>query len=176
MESKEIIRFSGTTKYTEEAYNVLAYLMICKLRKWPRMLVILTGCVSVIGSAAMMILQGQASAMGLIVLLIGNILCMFGFFAQRFCVKMMMAGNKKGHVPQNEYLFMDDVMRVRSGEAQKDYSYGYIRRVLEMSGYLFLFTGDGQLYLLSMAGMKGNLKAFRAFLEERITQSRAAKG
>ena len=172
MENNELVRFRGTTRYTEEAYNALAYLMIRKLRKWPRLLVILTGFVSVAGAAAMMILQKQISVVGIIVLLVGNILCMFGFFAQRFCVKMMMAGNKKGVVPQNDYLFMDDCMRVMSGENHKDYSYGYIRRVLEMSGYLFMFTSDGQLYLLSLKGMKGSLKDFRAFLEERISQSR----
>ena len=176
MENNKQVRFQGTTQYNEEAYRALAYLMIRKLRKWPRLMVIATGLVSIAGATAMMILERQITAIGLIVLLVGNMMCMFGFFAQHFCVKMMMAGNKKGRVPQNEYIFTDEGLRVQSGEAQKDYSYGYIRRVLEMSGYLFLFMGDGQMYLLSLKGMKGSQKAFRSFLEERITQSRAAKG
>ena len=158
----ENIRFKATTCYDEEAYNVLTYLMIHKLRKWPRIMLIIVGLLTALGSGVLMLYTGTLSA--------------FGVLAQRFAVKIMMAGSKKGETPQNTYLLMENCLRVQSGEIQKDYAYGSLRRVLEMSGYLFLFTDDGQLYLLALKDVKGSVKEFRAFLEERITQARQAKG
>ena len=172
----ENIRFKAATRYDEEAYNALAYLMIHKLRKSPRVMLIIVGMLTALGSGVLMLCTGQLSALGILMLVLGSAMCFFGVLAQRFAVKIMMAGGKKGETPENTYLFMDSCLRVQSGEKQKDYGYGSLRRVLEMSGYLFLFTDDGQLYLLGLKDVKGRMKDFRAFLEERITQARQAKG
>lgn len=169
-------RYEATTVYDEEAYNALAYLMIHRLRKWPRFLLLVTGFVSVIGSAAMMIAQGRVTAIGAIVLLVGNLMCMFGFLAQRFAVRLMMASSKKGTMPRNDYSFTDESLWIRSGEQEREYSYAYIQRVMEMSGYLFLFLKDGQVYLLRKKGVKGDQKAFMRFLEEKLQESRSTKG
>ena len=109
------ILHEAKTVYDQEAYNALAGLMIRKLRKWPRLVLIFTGFVSVAGAAAIMIAQGRVSAVGAIVLLTGNLLCMFGLYAQRFAVRMMMASSGKGDPPVNRYLFGSDGMRVCAG-------------------------------------------------------------
>ena len=46
------ILHEAKTVYDQEAYSALASLMICKLRKWPRLVLIFTGFVSVAGAAA----------------------------------------------------------------------------------------------------------------------------
>lgn len=176
MEHTEAFCYQATTEYGEEACRALAYLMIRRLRKWPRWMLVITGIITVIGSAAIMLLNGQVSAVGLIFLLLGNVMCMFGLLAERFCVRMLMASHRKNGIPQNTYLFFQQKLRIQNEAAHRDYAYGDFSRVLEMSGYLFLFMADGQMYLLKLKDVKGNLKAFRAFLEEKLTQSRNAKG
>lgn len=173
---EENIRYRAVTRYDEEAYNALAYLMIRRLRRWPRIALIAVGMITALGSAVLMLCVGNLSPLGILLMLLGSAMCFFGVLAQRFVVKMMMAGSKKGEEPQNAYLLMDGCLRVQSGEAKKDYPYASVRRVLEMSGYLFLFMDDGQLYLLGLKDVKGRVKDFRAFLETRITEARQAKG
>lgn len=173
---EESIRFRASTRYDEEAYNALAYLMIRKLRKWPRILLMVVGLVTSFGSALLMLYQGSVTPLGLLLMMLGSMMTLFAVLAQRFCVKMMMASNKKGQIPQNNYLFGDDTLWVESSDRRKKYRYQSIRRVLEMSGYLFFFMEDGQLYLLALKDVKGSLKEFRSWLEERITQARCTKG
>ena len=146
--------------------------MMKKLRRWPRLVILATGSVSVAGSAAVMFTQG-VSLTGAIFLIAGNLMCMFGLFAPRIAVRMMIASNKKGEAPVNVYVFSDEGMCVRSGETEKEYSYGFIRRILEMSGYLFFFMQDGQTYLLRAADA-ANYAAFREYLNERVLAARAA--
>ena len=172
----ETIRFKAATRYDEEAYNALAYLMIHKLRKWPRIMLIVVGMLTALGSGVLMLYTGNLSALGILMMVLGSAMCFFGVLAQRFVVKIMMAGSKKDEAPRNTYLLMDSCLRIQSGDAQKDYPYGSLRRVLEMSGYLFLFMDDGQLYLLGLKDVKGSRKDFRAFLEGHITEARQAKG
>lgn len=173
---EESIRFRASTRYDEDAYNALAYLMIRKLRKWPRLLLMVVGLATSFGSALLMLFQGSITPMGLLLMMLGSLMTLFAVLAQRFCVKMMMASNQKGQLPQNSYLFGDDTLCVKSGERRKEYRYQSIRRVLEMSGYLFFFMEDGQLYLLALKDVKGSLKEFRSWLEDRITQARSTKG
>ena len=172
----ESILFRATTRYDEEAYNALAYLMIHKLRKWPRIMLIIVGLLTALGLGVLMLYTGTLSAFGILMMVLGSAMCFFGVLAQRFAVKIMMAGTPKGEMPENIYLLMDSCLRVQSGAAQKDYGYSSLHRVLEMSGYLFLFMDDGRLYLLGLRDVKGSVNTFRAFLEERITQARQAKG
>lgn len=47
------------TVYDEEAYSALAYLMIRKLRRWPRILLLITGFFSIVGAALLMIYEGR---------------------------------------------------------------------------------------------------------------------
>lgn len=173
---EERIRFRATTRYDEEAYNALAYLMIRKLRKWPRILLLVTGLVTAFGSAVLMLYQGSISPLGLLLMMLGSLMTFFSVLAQRFCVKMMMASAKKGQTPKNTYLFAGEALCIENGEQRKRYSYASMRRVLEMSGYLFFFMDDGQLYLMALKDVKGNLKDFRTYLETRINEARQAKG
>lgn len=173
---EESIRFRATTRYDEKAYNALAYLMIRKLRKWPRIMLIVIGLVTSFGSAVLMLYQGKITPLGILMMMLGSMMTLFAVLAQHFCVKMMMAANKKGQTPKNTYLFCDEAMSVDNGDEPKRYPYTALRRVLEMSGYLFFFMEDGQVYLLELKSVKGSLKDFRAYLEERITQARSTKG
>lgn len=173
---EESFRFRASTRYDEDAYNALAYLMIRKVRKWPRILLMVVGLATSFGSALLMLFQGRVTPLGLLLMLLGSLMTLFAVLAQRFCVKMMMASNPKGQLPQNNYLFGEDTLCVESGNRRKKYRYQSIRRVLEMSGYLFFFMEDGQLYLLALKDVKGSLKEFRSWLEDRITQARSTKG
>lgn len=165
-------RYEIKTRYDEAAYAALVHLMMKKLRRWPRLVILASGFVSVAGSAAVMFTQG-VSLTGAIFLIAGNLMCMFGLFAPRIAVRMMIASNKKGEAPVNVYVFSDEGMCVRSSETEKEYSYGFIRRILEMSGYLFFFMQDGQTYLLRAADA-ANYAAFREYLNERVLAARAA--
>jgi len=168
--------YRASTEYDEKAYHALAYLMIHRLRKWPRIMLIATGMATTVVSAVIMLYTGRLSILGMALVFFGSLMSVFGIFARHFCVKMMMASGRKGETPKNTYLFFQEHLRIQNAEAHKDYAYGDIRRVVEMSGYFFLFMADGQLYLLKLEDVKGSLKNFRAFLEERLSQSRQAKG
>lgn len=176
MKNAETYCHRAITEYNEKAYHALAYLMIHRLRKWPRILLIITGMVTTLASAFMMLYAGTLSMLGLTLVICGSLMCVFGVFARFFCVKMMVASQKKEKPPANTYLFFEDRLRIQNEQTHQDYPYGEIPRVLEMSGYLFLFTADGRMYLLGLEDVKGNLRDFRSFLEEKLTESRKVKG
>ena len=176
MKNTQAYSHRAVTKYDEKAYRALAALMIGRLRKWPRILLIAVGMLTTLGSAVIMLYTGQISLMGLTLLFCGSLMCIFGVFAQFFCVKMLLSSQKKGEPPVNTYLFLEDRLRVENEQTHQDYPYGDISRVLEMAGYLFLFTANGQIYLLGLEDVKGSLKEFREFFERKLTQSRKAKG
>lgn len=167
--------FRAVTRYDENACNALAYLMIHRLRKVPRIMLIVAGMLTAFGSAALMLYIGNITPLGLLMMMLGSMLSIFGVLAQRFAVKMMTAQYKKNGVPENTYLFYEDHLRIQAAAQYRDYRYDDLLRVLEMSGYLFLFTRDHQLYLLGLKDVKGSQRKFRAFLEDRITQARAGK-
>ncbi len=168
MEKRER-RYEAATTYDEAAYAALAYLMIRRLRRAPRLILIVLGLATVVGAAVMMLLEGRVSALWLVLLAMGNVVCMVGLLAEKFAVRMMCAANKKG-APEVRYVFREDGMTVATPEETHAYAYGEVVRVLDMSGYLFFFCRDGQVYMLRQAEMKGHLKAFRAFLEEKLTK------
>ena len=157
-------RYEIKTRYDEAAYTALVHLMMKKLRRWPRLILLATGFISVAGAAAVMFTQ-CVSLTGAVFLIAGNLMCMFGLFAPRIAVRMMVASNKKGEAPVNAYAFSDEGMRVRSGETEKEYSYGFI----------FFFMRDGQTYLLRAADA-ANYPAFREYLNERVLTARGARG
>lgn len=167
--------FRAVTRYDETACSALAYLMIHKLRKTPRIMLIIVGMLTAFGSAALMLYGGSITPLGLLMMMLGSMLCIFGVLAQRFAVKMMTANHKKNGIPENTYLFYEDRLRIQAKDQHRDYRYADLTRVLEMSGYLFLFTRDQQLYLLGLKDVKGGQKKFRAFLEDHIMQARAGK-
>lgn len=164
--------FTVTTVYDQAAYIALVNLMMNKLRRWPRMIILATGFVSVVGSGMLMLTQGSVSAGPFLVMMLGSMMCMLGFFAPRFAVRMMMASNKKGPAPENTYLFSRDGMRIQNGATQKDYTYAFMNRLLEMSGYLFLFMKDGQVYMLRQTDVKGGYSRLHQYLEECLTAER----
>ncbi len=165
--------YTCKTVYDEAAYTALVHLMMKKLRRWPRRVILLTGFVSMTGAAAMMFMQG-VSLIGAVFLIAGNLMCMFGLFAPRIAVRMMMASNKKSKTPVNEYAFCEDEVRIRTEQMQKTYSYGFFCRILEMSGYLFFFMQDEQIYVLRTADVP-DYSAFRAFLNAHVLAARERK-
>ena len=165
--------YTCKTVYDEAAYTALVHLMMKKLRRWPRRIILLTGFVSMMGAAAMMFMQG-VSLIGAVFLIAGNLMCMFGLFAPRIAVRMMMASNKKGEMPVNEYTFDEDEVQISTAQTQKTYSYGFFHRILEMSGYLFFFMQDEQIYLLKTSDMP-DYNTFRAFLNEHVLAAREKK-
>lgn len=173
---EEKICFRAVSRYDEAAYNALAYLMIRKLRKWPRILLIAVGMITAAGSAVLMLVQGNITPLGILLMMLGSMMSFFGVLAQPMVVKMLMAGQKKNGIPENTYLFAEEKLIICAAQAQKEYPYSAIGRVLEMSGYLFFFMNDGQMYLMGLKDVKGSLKDFRAGLERFISQARAVKG
>ena len=161
-----------TTLYDEAAYTALVNLMMNKLRRWPRIVLLATGLVSAVGSGMMMLAYGQASPALFGVMMLGSMMCMLGFLAPRFAVRMMMAGNRKGETPQNTYLFSDAGITVRTKDNQREYTYDYVSRMLEMSGYLFMFMKDGQVFLLKQTDVKSGYRRLHDDLERRLTAAR----
>lgn len=102
-------------------------------------------------------------------------MCLFALYAQKFAVKMMMAAGKKGKTPVNTYLFSDEGMKVRNGQGEREYSYGFISRVIDMSGYLFFFCADGQTYMLRQQNLRGRKKAFLRDLEAKLEEAQAIR-
>ena len=78
-------RYEIKTRYDEAAYTALVHLMMKKLRRWPRLILLATGFISVAGSAAVMFTQG-VSLTGAAFLIAGNLMCMFGLFAPGYFI------------------------------------------------------------------------------------------
>ena len=166
--------FSVTTVYDEAAYAALVRLMMKKLRRWPRYVLIGTGLLSIAGAGYAMLTQSEISAPALLFLLLGNLMCVFGFFADKFAVRMMMASNKKGETVENRYLFDGDGLEISSGEAIKRYAFSEMARVFETEGYLFFFLNGGRVYLMRRSDAGGDYDALRAFIDGKLAAVRQA--
>ncbi len=67
-----------------------------------------------------------------------------------------------------QYTFAEDEIVVSVGDREHKYSYAYILRLLEMSGLLFIFMKDGQVYILRQKDVKGGYGKLKAMLEENV--------
>ncbi len=167
--------YAAKTVYDEAAYRALVWLMLRKLRPWPRYLVMATGLFSMVGAGYVMISTGDISIMSLLFLFLGNLFLMFGIFAQRLMVRMMMASNKKGEVPENHYAFYPDHVMITTGEGKRGYAYTAMRRVLDSQGFLFFFFRDGQAFVMRHNDMPAKqFISLRDFLNARLAERQGA--
>lgn len=163
--------YQAVTTYDEQAYAMLVHLMSRKLRRWPRYMILGTGLATVLLPAMYMVLQSSVEALPFLAMMFGSLLFTFGLFLDKFTVKMLMAAGGK-EPPVNTYRFYADEMVIISGEREQRYSYGYLQRLIEMSGFLFLFAKDGQAYLLRQSDVRGGYAGLKALLEEKVGAAR----
>lgn len=167
----EPVRYQAETRYDKAACDALAYLMMNRLRVWPRRMVLCTGLLSIVGATWYLVWSGQVAVLPMLLLLAGNALSIFGLFARQFCAKMLL--NSMGKDAKNTYFFTDTEMKVRGATGEeRAYGYAFIRRVIKMSGYLFFSMKDGQVYLLKEANVPG--KGFQDYLEARMAAQEGA--
>ena len=164
--------FEVVTVYDEAAYAALVRLMMKKLRRWPRYLLMGTGILSIAGAGYAILIQNVISAPALLFLLLGNLMCVFGIFADKFAVRMMLASNKKGTVVENHYLFDEEGLEIRSGDSVKRYAFKDMTRVFETGEYLFFFFSDGQICLMRRLDAGGDYDALRAFIDRKLAAIR----
>lgn len=165
--------FQIETVYDEAAYAALAYLMMRHVRRWPRYMVLGTGLASVCLSGYAMISTGEITWAALLFLLLGNLFMLFGIFAKQFVVRLMMAGNKKGEPPENRYAFYPDRIRITTRTGDLEYTYPFLRRVLDMQGYLFFFFRDGKVFLLRHGDLEPeSRKALTKLIDDRLAKNK----
>ena len=155
------------TTYDEQICSSLVYLMLHKLRRWPRYILLARGFATVIISGLIMLTEGAVSALPFLVMIFGSLLCTAAFFLRQLATKLLTASYGKNY-PTISYTFAPEEIHIVNEDRDHDYSYGYILRLLEMSGLLFMFMRDGQVYILRQKDVQGGYDQLKAVLEERI--------
>lgn len=165
--------YQADTVYDEAAYTVLVHVMMKHIRRLPRFLVLVTGLISVVYSGYVIISTGQVAGFSLLFLLLGNLFMVFGLFAKQFAVRLMVAGNKKGQPPQNRYAFYEDRIQITTMDGEREYTYPYLRCVLDAQGYFILFFKDGQVFLLRHAAIgPEKSKGLFALLNQKLAENK----
>ena len=159
----------ASTTYDEKICESLVYLMLRKLRKWPRYALLLLGLLTAVGAGWVMLAAGQVSPLPFLVMILGSMLCTVALFLCQLATKMLIASYGK-HFPTFRYAFTPEELRITCGSREQAYSYAYVLRLLEMSGLLFMFMRDGQVYILRQSDVQGGYKALKAHLEAYVTR------
>lgn len=162
--------FYAVTTYDEQVCAALAYLMLNKLRRWPRMAILSTGIVTAVAAGMIMLTEGRVSALPFLIMILGSMLCMVGFNLRLVTTKLLVA-QYGSHWPEFHYVFSQDEILVKHGEQKKQYTYGYVMRLLEMSGFLFMFMKDGQVYILRQADVKEGYSQLKELLENKVRKA-----
>ena len=136
-----------STTYDAQICDSLVYLMLYRLRKWPRYMLMGLGLVTAVLAGMIMLTEGRVSALPFLVMILGSLLCTAAIFLRQLAAKMLVASYGR-EFPTFRYTFAEEEICIASGEREQKYSYAYILRLLEMSGLLFLFMRDGQVYIL----------------------------
>ena len=156
-----------STTYDEKTCRSLVYLMLCRLRKWPRYALLTLGLSTAVLAGMIMLSQGYVSALPFLVMIIGSMLCTVALCLPQIATKMLVASYGKSF-PTFDYAFGEDEFTVRTGEREQQYSYGYVLRLLEMSGLLFMFMKDGQMYILRQSDAGGRYGELKALFERKV--------
>ena len=156
-----------STTYDAQICDSLVYLMLYKLRKWPRYMLMGLGLATAVIAGMIMLKEGKVRALPFLVMILGSMLCTAAIFLRQLATKMLVASYGK-HFPTFQYMFAEDEIVVSVGEREHKYSYAYILRLLEMSGLLFMFMRDGQMYILRQSDVKGGYARLKAALEQRV--------
>lgn len=159
------------TTYNERICESLVYLMLCKLRRWPRYILIATGMLTAVASGMLMVRDGRVSALPFLMMLLGSLLCTAGLFLRQLASRLLIA-SYGSHFPTFHYTFTADEVQIRCGEQEHAYSYAFILRLLEMSGLLFMFMRDGQVYILRQEDVHGGYAALKTHLDANVVRQR----
>lgn len=163
-------RFSAATTYNEQAYRALVLVTMNHLRKWPRILLILTGIVSVLAPGIYMVMTGQVSFMPMLLVFTGNWVVFIGAFAPRIATRMLVANNRKGVPPVVQFTFYSNRFQVENQDKLREYTYQDVQRVFETMGYLIFFFRDKQVDLLRQEDVEGgSAEDFRDFLNTKLS-------
>lgn len=156
-----------STTYDEQICGSLVYLMLYKLRKWPRYMLMGLGLATAVIPGMIMLTEGRVSAWPFLVMILGSMLCTAALFLRQLATKMLVASYGK-QFPTFSYTFAQDEISIAVGEREQKYSYAYVLRLLEMSGLLFMFMKDGQMYILRQKDVKAGYGKLKALLEEKV--------
>lgn len=156
-----------STTYDGQICSSLVYLMLYKLRKWPRYMLMGLGLATAVIAGMIMLTEGRVSALPFLVMILGSMLCTAAIFLRQLATKMLVASYGK-HFPTFQYMFAEDEIVITVDDRVQKYSYAYVLRLLEMSGLLFLFMKDGQVYILRQADVKAGYARLKALLEEKV--------
>lgn len=165
---KDVIHASTT--YDEQICSSLVYLMLCRLRRWPRYMLLALGLFTAVIAGMIMLTEGRVSALPFLVMILGSMLCTAAIFLRPLATKLLTA-SYGGSFPTFAYAFAPDEIRITSQDRERAYSYAYILRLLEMSGLLFMFMRDGQMYILRQSDVKAGYARLKALLEERARKT-----
>ncbi|MBQ7866079.1 MAG: hypothetical protein IJ350_06865, partial [Clostridia bacterium] len=136
-----------STTYDEQICSSLVYLMLYKLRKWPRYMLMALGLATAVIAGMIMLAEGRVSALPFLVMILGSMLCTAAIFLKQLATRMLVASYGKQY-PTFCYTFGADEISVAVNAREQQDSYAYVLRLLEMSGLLFMFMKDGQVYIL----------------------------
>ena len=156
-----------TTTYDEKICDSLVYLMLYRLRRWPRFLLMGVGLITAVLAGMIMVTEGRVSALPFLMMLLGSLLCTAGIFLRPLATKLLTASYGDRY-PTFSYTFAAEEITIATGDREQKYSYGYVLRLLEMSGLLFMFMRDGQMYILRQSDVKGGYARLKAALEQRV--------
>lgn len=156
-----------STTYDAQSCDSLVYLMLYKLRKWPRYMLMCLGLATAVIAGMIMLTEGRVSALPFLVMILGSMLCTAALFLRRLATKMLIASYGK-QFPTFCYTFAEDEIIVSVGDREHKYSYAYILRLLEMSGLLFMFMKDGQMYILRKKDVRGGYDSLKKLLEAKM--------
>lgn len=155
-----------STTYDGQICASLVYLMLCKLRRWPRYMLMGLGLATAVIAGMIMLTEGTVSALPFLVMILGSMLCTAAIFLPQLATKMLTASYGK-HFPTFQYTFSQEEIVIAADDRVQKYSYAYVLRLLEMSGLLFMFMKDGQVYILRQRDVKAGYAALKALLEEK---------
>lgn len=155
------------TTYDEQICSSLVYLMLYKLRRWPRYMLMGLGLATAVIAGMIMLMEGYVSALPFLVMILGSMLCTAAIFLKQLATKMLVASYGK-QFSMFQYTFAEDEITVAVGQREQQYSYAYVLRLLEMSGLLFLFMRDGQVYILRQADVTVGYAKLKEMLEEKV--------
>lgn len=105
------------------------------------------GLITSVAAGMFMVSSGSVHALPFLMMVLGSMLCMIGLYLKEVASRMLIA-SYNGVYPKFSYRFCEEDIRITYQDREVNYSYAYILRLLEMSGYLFMFMKDGQLYIL----------------------------
>jgi len=163
------------TTYDEGACRALVHLMLGRLRRWPRFALISLGLVTAAGMGMLMVFRGRVSAPAFLAMILSSMLCTVGFFLEETASRMLMASYGKTP-PEFSYEFGGEEIRIVYADRDVRYSYAYVLRLLEMSGYLFMFMKDGQAYILRHADVQPGYEQLRQLLNEKCKNTAPRTG